>query len=340
MLTLGRRWFSVDSKSFEIKEVMEGRKVRVLITELRCRGGGGGGEDDTRVGRSVRLEGEDQSLSQNFRGDDNGPRFEVEGEDDTRVGRSVRLEGEGLGKADGTRHVSSGRVWQSQSKTQEKTQLGPDRGSGSALESGRELGRAQGWLVGLGLDYRVDLSLVSTNRPLLHGLNPFVPSCFKAQDSGLGVGLRQGLLSRSVMPSDCKSPISSSLNVGQKGKALHTREEDELREDLVQEDGCDHMNRYGDNLHVQSTPTPFSVFGRPLLPGGFSGPGGIFADKDLEPLRVVAADGREWGLECSRAIIDIGEELGEVGQRKAEAQNESSETWTYESWESSFLAKF
>ena len=95
------------------------------------------------------------------------------------------------------------------------------------------------------------------------------------------------------MPSNCKGPISSSLNARQEGKALHTGEEDKLREDLVQEDGRDHMNRYGDNLYIQSTPTPFSVFGRTLLPGGFSGPGGIFADKDLEPLRVVAADGRE-----------------------------------------------
>ena len=52
------------------------------------------------------------------------------------------------------------------------------------------------------------------------------------------------------MTSDCKSPISSSLNAGQEGNALHNGEEDELREDLVQEDGCDHMNRYGDNLYV------------------------------------------------------------------------------------------
>ena len=31
---------------------------------------------------------------------------------------------------------------------------------------------------------------------------------------------------------------------------------------------------------------------------------------------------------------------GEVGQREAEAQNESSETWNYENWESSCLVKF
>ena len=47
--------------------------------------------------------------------------FEVEGEDDTHVGRNVRPEGEGLGKVDRTRPVSSGRVRQSQSKTQDKT---------------------------------------------------------------------------------------------------------------------------------------------------------------------------------------------------------------------------
>ena len=63
-------------------------------------------------------------------------------------------------------------------------------------------------------------------------------------------------------------------------------------------------------------------------------------DKDLEPLRVVAADSREWGLECLGATIDVGEELGKAGQRKTEEQYESSETWTYGSWESSYLAKF
>ena len=46
----------------------------------------------------------------------------------------------------------------------------------------------------------------------------------------------------------------------------------------------------------------------------------------MEPLWVVAADGREWGLECPGATIDVGEELGEAGQRKMEEQYESSET--------------
>ena len=90
-----------------------------------------------------------------------------------------------------------------------------------------------------------------------------------------------------------------------------------------------------------SLPLLLSLFlAVPYYQGVFQARGGIYADKDLEQLRVVVADGREWGLECSGAIIDAGEELGEVGQRKAEAQNEALETWTYESWESSCLAKF
>ena len=68
--------------------------------------------------------------------------------------------------------------------------------------------------MGLGLDYQADVSPISANRPPLHGLSPSVPSCFKAQDTGMGVRLRQGLLSRSILPSDYKSPISSTLNAG------------------------------------------------------------------------------------------------------------------------------
>ena len=193
---------------------------------------------NTDLGYHIQGGGEINRLPRTSEKVTTGLGFEAEGEDDTLVGRSVRPEGEGLGKADGTRPVSSGKVWQSHSKTQEEKQPGPgqaygsDRGSGPILE----LGRAHGWLPGLGLDYRVALSPVSTNRPLLHGSDLSAPSCFKAQDSGLEVGLRQGLPSRSVMTSYCKSPISSSLNAGHEGNALHNGEEDELREVPVQED--------------------------------------------------------------------------------------------------------
>ena len=63
----------------------------------------------------------------------------------------------------------------------------------------------------------------------------------------------------------------------------------------------------------------FFVFGRPLLSGGSSGLGSSSECEDLEPLRVVATDGSEWGLECSDAMIEAREELGEDGQSMEEA---------------------
>ena len=96
------------------------------------------------------------------------------------------------------------------------------------------------------------------------------------------------------MTQTAKGPISSSLNAGQEGNALHNGEEDELREDLVQEDGHDHMNGTVTTSTFCLPPLLFSVFGRPLLPRGFSGPGGHLRIRIWNPLRVVAADGREW----------------------------------------------
>ena len=46
------------------------------------------------------------------------------------------------------------------------------------------------------------------------------------------------------------------------------------------------------------------------------------------------------GLESPGAIIDVGEEIGEAGQRKMEVQFELPENWNYGSWESNCLAKF
>ena len=78
------------------------------------------------------------------------------------------------------------------------------------------------------------------------------------------------------------------------------------------------MNSYGDNLYEQSPLIPFSVFGHPLFLGGFSGLRGTIGDKDMDPLRVVVTNGREWGSECSRVIVEVEEVLGVAGQSKEE----------------------
>ena len=95
------------------------------------------------------------------------------------------------------------------------------------------------------------------------------------------------------------------------------------------------MYRYDDKPYAHYSSIPISVFGRTLLPWGFSGQG-----ETLVPLRVVAADDKDWGLDSPGAISDVGEEFGESGQRKTKVQVELLENWKYGSWESSCLAKF
>ena len=162
---------------------------------------------------------------------------------------------------------------------------------------------------GFGSSLLGELSPVFFNRPLLNGSGFSNSNGSKAQNMGIRAGLRQGLRSRDASPSNYKRPIFSTKIVGQKEKAIHIGEEYELSEDLAQKHGCDHTNRYDDNLYSQSPPIPFSVFGHPLLPGGFSGLVGMFKDKDLEPLKVVAADGREWGWERYGALSIGGRSL-------------------------------
>ena len=71
---------------------------------------------------------------------------------------------------------------------------------------------------------------------------------------------------------------------------------------------------------VQSPSTLFFVFGRPLIFGGSSGLGGSPDTSDLEPLRVVAADGSEWGLENSGAMVEAEEGPEEDRQQTEKVQ--------------------
>ena len=87
----------------------------------------------------------------------------------------------------------------------------------------------------------------------------------------------------------------------------------------------------------------FFVFGRPLLSGGSSGLGDLHEHEsfgDMEPLRVVSSDGREWGKGIANALMEDVQDLGGSGSLKGEADTISSESTGYNNWEDSCLFKF
>ena len=89
------------------------------------------------------------------------------------------------------------------------------------------------------------------------------------------------------------------------------------------------------------SPTIFSVFGRPLLSGGSSGEYHDHVDLgEMEPLRVVSADGKEWGKALT-VVPREGEQtdMG-LGSLSVEPSVVNSEIMGYDKWEDSCLIKF
>ena len=85
--------------------------------------------------------------------------LEVEEDIDTRAGRSVGIGAVSLGKPEGIRPASSGRVRMNLSMIQEQKDLGSGQvyranlGSGFTFGSGLEMGRIQGRFTRLDLDW-------------------------------------------------------------------------------------------------------------------------------------------------------------------------------------------
>ena len=173
---------------------------------------------------------------------------------------------------------------------------------------------------------------------LSNGLTHHEPISLKAQAETSNTGLTQKMVSMPAENTELSEPISWSLEAGQERNASSPGEEEEFGKEATQAEGHNPKKRYDDKSITQFTPIPFSVFGRPLLSGGFSGRGVSLMEEAL-PLRVVATDGREWGSESPCGITDEGEETDVEGQRK-DAQSVVPDNWNYGSWESSCLVKF
>ena len=103
------------------------------------------------------------------------------------------------------------------------------------------------------------------------------------------------------------------------------------------------VSRYARSNYKDSPSSMISVFGRPLLMGDSSGQEGSLKLKkidELEPLRMVTADGREWRSESSDALEVFKEGPNGEGQQGEEAASVESEDLGYEKWEDSCLIKF
>ena len=268
-------------------------------------------------------------------------RAEEEGEGGIRAERSVISVGEGWGNIEGTRDVSSGREQSYRHDAQSVKLPGADQSLVECREPGQVLipglgpRRVFGPTSDLGQNPRATQCPNYIKRAHFNG---FEPTRFKAQTKILTTGLSQDLFSLSVETAERLEPISWSSEAEHEGNVASYGEEDELRKVAAKEEGHNLTTRYDDNLITQFSSTPFSVFGRPLLSGGFSGRGDSVMEMAL-PLRVVEADGREWGSESPGGISDVGVETGTVGQRK-EVQCAALKDRNHGSWESSCLIKF
>ena len=102
-------------------------------------------------------------------------------------------------------------------------------------------------------------------------------------------------------------------------------------------------SRY-ENIPSENSPsTHISVFGRPLLFGDSSGLGvfhGNNASGDMEPLRMVSADKREWGEVIAGPLLEVEQEVVSNGLQNKKLPCVLPECLGYKNWEDSCLIKF
>ena len=272
---------------------------------------------DVKAGRGTKGREESSPASQ----------WEEAGVEISQAGEKGHSAAERLGQVVGMRTMVENKVKRLFSTQQEKEDFGPgqlsliDGGAGEGNGANQEEKRAQGKELVLGRPNR----LGPGPKPGMRSPFNVLGSCgnIEGKATEKEAERRQEIQLRSSLQQNHKCSCSGDT-VG-----VHSKEIE-----------CPNIHRYDDNISVQSTSAMISVFGRPLLQGEISGLGGINGEEDLEPLRVVAADGREWGADFSGVLFEEGEGLVVAGSRSSEEQNEASEPWTYERWENSCLAKF
>ena len=160
-------------------------------------------------------------------------------------------------------------------------------------------------------------------------------------------GLRVSPAKEQVIEEQKSCPISSDrmpMKQIRGATPFHNWKEGGRRDDQVVAPSLENDDsRYVRPNHEDFPSSMISVFGRPLLMGGSSGQEGSLKLKkidDLESLRMVTVDGREWGLESSDALEVIKEGPGGEGQQGEESASVESEALGYEKWADSCLIKF
>ena len=326
---------------FYAKEKSKG----TALPEDGCVDGGIDRGSNTHVGREVIPDSCSPNISKET---SRSLRLEVEEDCGVRVARRVGTGARDLGKRVGSRDTSSSREHRHLNLIQDQKVLGAvqasgaNNGSDSIPGSGLELGCIQGRVKGLdpgGPSHSPSYS----NGLIPDGQTATSPNSSWAKDKGENSGLQQGTTSRPPMYPECKLVSSRDYNSGEEGNKIQCREEDVSREAPTQDDVCTYSNRYVDNLNDSSPPLHFSVFGRPLLPGDFSGRRGTIGNEDLEDLvsvRMAENDSRGKGRDLAEVTLVFGEDYEEADRRTEEAQQDPSETVSYDRWESSCLIKF
>ena len=193
-------------------------------------------------------------------------------------------------------------------------------------------------------DPLVDLAWICAKGPLLdaHEERTGLMDCDRFESCGKE-GLWEMSYVRPLLISSCQGPTENGYPAGQ---ALELVEQG-FRGSEVEVAEDQRSRTFGSRYETVSSSicsSPLcSVFGRPLLFGGPSDLGDYHGHEDMgdiELLRVVSADGIEWGEKTSEDITDVVLETEGCGEISEEGPKTRSECLGYENWEDNCLIKF